>query len=126
MKKTAVQLDLGFVLYKPRELLGGKAVTADNVHHFARESTAGDEELFRIYCYHSRPYGEIKTHPLTRVRVDFSSTAVHEGMTKLIRELELKDGVAFRAGELTLDEWRIKQRAVREIARTGRSLAEMT
>jgi hypothetical protein len=67
-----------------------------------------------------------KTHPLTRVRVDFSSTAVYEGMTKLIRELELKDGVAFRAGELTLDEWRIKQRAVREIARTGRSLAEMT
>jgi uncharacterized LabA/DUF88 family protein len=124
MKKTAVLLDLGFVLHKLRERLGGKAATADNVHHFARECITEDEELFRIYCYHSKPYGETREHPLTGAQVDFSSTPTYEGMTTLIRELELKDGVAFRAGELTLDGWRIKQRALRDMARASRALTE--
>ncbi len=124
MKKIAVLLDLGFVLHKLRERLGGKAPTADNVHHFARECITEDEELFRIYCYHSRPYGQTRRHPLTRNEVDFSTTPTYEGMATLIRELELKDGVAFRAGELTLDGWRIKQRAVRDMGRTGRALEE--
>ncbi len=66
MKKTAVLLDLGFVLHKLRERLSGQKPTADNVHHFARECVTEDEELFRIYCYHSKPYGETRTHPLTR------------------------------------------------------------
>ena len=124
MKKTAVLLDLGFVLYKLRGALGGKAVTADNVHHFARECIADDEELFRIYCYHCKPYGGIKRHPLTGQQINFAATPTYEGMAKLIRELELKDGVAFRAGELSLDGWRIKKSAVSDIARTKRPLDE--
>ncbi len=124
MKKTAVLLDLGFALYKLRGLLGGVPITADHVHEFARKCVEEDEELFRIYCYHSRPYGETRTHPLTGDSVDFSATSVYEGNSKLIRELELKNGVAFRAGELSLDGWRIKQRSVSDIARTKRTLEE--
>jgi uncharacterized LabA/DUF88 family protein len=45
-------------------------------------------------------------------------------MAKLIRELELKNGVAFRAGDLSLDGWRIKKSAVTDIAQTKRTLEE--
>ncbi len=124
MKKAPVLLDLGFVLHKLRGRLSGQRPTADNVHHFARECIAEDEELFRIYCYHSRPYGEKRTHPLTGAQVDFSATPTYEGMTTLIRELELKDNVAFRAGELTFDGWRIKPQAVKDLGDNGRPLAE--
>jgi uncharacterized LabA/DUF88 family protein len=124
VKRTAVLLDLGFVLYKLRGSLGGKPVTADNVHHFARECIGDGEELFRIYCYHCKPYGGTKRHPLTGQEINFSTTSTYEGMAKLIRELELKDGVAFRAGELSLDGWRIKRSAVSNIARTKRTLEE--
>jgi uncharacterized LabA/DUF88 family protein len=90
----------------------------------ARECVAGDEELFRIYCYHCKPYGGTKKHPLTGQQINFAATPTYEGMAKLIRELELKDGVAFRAGELSLDGWRIKKSAVSDIARTNRLLDE--
>lgn len=124
MKKTAILLDLGFVLYKLRGALGGKPVSADNIHHFARECLVNGEELFRIYCYHCKPYGETRAHPLTGSPLDFSATSTYEGMAKLIRELELKNGVAFRAGDLSLDGWRIKKSAVTDIAQTKRTLEE--
>lgn len=76
MKKTAVLLDLGFVLHKLRELLGNRAATANEVHDFAQECIRiSDEELFRIYCYHCWPYEGTETHPLTRVAEDFSQSA---------------------------------------------------
>lgn len=43
-------------------------------------------------------------------------------MSKMLRELELKDNVAFRAGELSFDGWVIQKRAAEKIARTGRKL----
>lgn len=125
MKKTAVLLDLGFVLPKLYRLLGKRAATANEVHDFAEKcvSTA-DEELFRIYCYHCRPYGETETHPLTQVPVDFSQTSTYKGMSKLLRDLELKDNVAFRAGELSFDGWMIQKRAAEKIAQTNRQLTK--
>ncbi len=45
-------------------------------------------------------------------------------MTKLLQELSLKNNVAFRAGELSFDGWKIKKWAIDGIARTGRPLAD--
>ena len=43
-------------------------------------------------------------------------------MSNLVRELSLKDNVAFRAGELSFDGWMIKKTAAEELARTSRAL----
>jgi uncharacterized LabA/DUF88 family protein len=123
MKKTAVLLDLGFVLPKLNAALGNRPATATEIREFAERCiNPAEEELFRIYCYHCTPYGEVQTHPLTKQRVDFSATAAYTGMNTLIRELSLKENVAFRAGELSFDGWMIKKRAAEDITRTGRPL----
>tara|TARA_R110000772_G_scaffold48719_1_gene111165 strand:+ start:1080 stop:1460 length:381 start_codon:yes stop_codon:yes gene_type:complete len=45
-------------------------------------------------------------------------------MSTLLRELALKDNVAFRAGELSFQGWVIKKHAVKEIAKTNRAPKE--
>jgi uncharacterized LabA/DUF88 family protein len=123
MKKAAVLLDLGFVLHRLYELLGRRTPTADELHAFALKCLdPAHEELFRIYCYHCTPYGETQLHPLTKAPVDFSATATFATMTTFLRELSLKDNVAFRAGELSFDGWSIKKQAAKEIVKTGRTL----
>jgi uncharacterized LabA/DUF88 family protein len=123
MKKTAVLLDLAFVLHKLRVPLGRRQATANEVHDFATKCTeTGTEELFRIYCYHCQPYGEKQVHPMTRQVVDFGTTHTFHSMTRLIRELSLKNNVAYRSGELSFDGWAIKRNSATEIIRTGRVL----
>ncbi len=122
MKKTAVLLDMGFVLSRLYKLLGNRPATANEVHDFAQKCIQPGEELFRIYCYHCPPFGESAAHPLTGAKVDFSATATFTGMTGLIRDLSLKDAVAFRAGELSFDGWKIKKQAMEDVAKTGRPL----
>jgi uncharacterized LabA/DUF88 family protein len=124
VKKTAVLMDLGFVIPKLYKLLGKRKATANEIHDFAQKCVLPtDEELFRIYCYHCRPYGGTESHPLTKATKDFSATKAYKGMSKLLRDLELKDNVAFREGELSFDGWVIKRQAVQDIARTGRAPA---
>jgi uncharacterized LabA/DUF88 family protein len=123
MKKTAVLIDLGFALHKLFPLVGKKTPSADQVREFALACINPDEEeLFRIYCYHCTPYGATETHPMTGQRVDFSASGTFSQMSRLIRELSLKDNVAFRAGELSFDGWRIKKQAAEEIVKTGRAI----
>jgi uncharacterized LabA/DUF88 family protein len=64
----------------------------------------------------------METHPLTNTQVDFSATPAFTTNTNLIRDLSLKKAVAFRAGELSFDGWKIKSFATKEIAKTGRAL----
>src|SRR5215203_3661625 len=110
VKKTAVLLDLGFVLHKLRASLGNRAATANEVHDFAQKCVASpEEELFRIYCYHCWPHGGTETHPITQVTEDFSLKPTYASMNKLLQEMSLKDNVAFRAGELSFDGWKVKK-----------------
>jgi uncharacterized LabA/DUF88 family protein len=122
MKKTAVLLDLGFVLMKLYKLLSNRVPTAIEIRDFAARCISPNEELFRIYCYHCPPYGEIAVHPLTRTSINFATTPTYTSMTNLIRDLKVTDHIAFRAGQLSFDGWAIKQRAAKEIIRTGRPL----
>jgi uncharacterized protein (TIGR00288 family) len=123
VKTIAVMLDLGFLLFKLRRLLGHRPPTAQEVHQFAQRCVAQDEELLRAYCYHCPPYGGTQQHPLTRGAVNFKATATFRHMTTFIQELEVMENIAFRAGELTFNGWRIKRAATDEILKTGRALA---
>lgn len=121
MKRTAVLLDLAFVLHKLSRALG-RHPTAVEVRHFAERCLRADEELFRIYVYHCWPYDGSATHPMSREQVDFKMSPVFTSMQTLLHDLEETDGIAFRAGELSFDGWVIRKRAIREIARSGRAL----
>lgn len=123
MKRTAVLLDLGFVLHKLYVFLGKRQATANEVHQFAQKCIdRADEELFRIYCYYCPPYGETETHPLTGKQTDFSQTSTYLNKQNLIRELKVADNVAFRGGVLSFDGWVVKKRAAKEITKTGRGM----
>ena len=122
MKKTAVLLDLGFVLHKLRPLLGNRHATALEVRDFALRCIHADEELFRIYCYHCLPYAEQETHPFTHTVIDFSTTPKFNAMSRFMRELAILDNIAFRSGQLSFDGWLIKRTSAQSIIRTGRAL----
>jgi uncharacterized LabA/DUF88 family protein len=122
MKKTAVLLDLGFVLIKLYRSLGNRAPTAIEVRDFAARCINADEELFRIYCYHCPPYDDVQVHPLTRATIDFSATPSYTLNSRLIRDLKVTDNIAFRSGQLSFDGWAIKRRAAKEIMDTGRAI----
>ncbi|MEW8522169.1 MAG: NYN domain-containing protein [Candidatus Thiodiazotropha endolucinida] len=124
MKKTAVLLDLGFVLYILYRALGKRSATATEVHDFACTCLAPDEELFRIYAYHCPPFEGTEQHPISHKPVNFKKSATYDAMSKFLRELSLKDNVAFRAGEITFDGWVIKKHAARDVVKTGRQLQE--
>jgi uncharacterized LabA/DUF88 family protein len=122
LKKTAVLLDLGFVLHKLRPLLGNRHATAIEVRDFALRCIQADEELFRIYCYHCLPYGEQEIHPFTGAVINFSATPKFTTMSRFMRDLAVLDNVAFRSGQLSFDGWLIKRTSVPNIVRTGRAL----
>ena len=124
MKRTAVLLDLGFVLHKLYRMLGKRSPTANEVRDFALKCLESNEELFRIYCYHCPPYDGVQTHPLSKAKEDFSQTDVYLGMSNLIRDLKVTDNIAFRSGELSFDGWLIRRRAAQDIIKTGRALTD--
>jgi uncharacterized LabA/DUF88 family protein len=121
MKKVAVLLDLGFVLYRLYAPLGDRKPTADEVYDFAHRCVRVEEELFRIYCYNCPPFDGTERHPLTRAPVDFTDTPTFRYGEQFIRELSVKDRIAFRKGEIQFNGWIIKTLAAREIANTGRA-----
>jgi uncharacterized LabA/DUF88 family protein len=125
MKTAAVLFDLAFVLHRLWKPLGNRVASAAELRALALRCMRTEvEELFRIYCYHCRPYAETQIHPLTRAPIDFSRTATYATMAKLVRELSLEDNVAYRAWELSFDGWAIRKRAAAEILKTGRSLVD--
>lgn len=123
LKQTAVLLDLAFVLQKLYPLLGERLATADEVHEFAQRCVAEEnEELFRIYCYDAWPYGKVETHPVTKEQEDFSTTPTYTNKMDLLKALSLKDKVAFRAGELSFDGWKIKRWSIPPIIKQSRGI----
>jgi uncharacterized LabA/DUF88 family protein len=120
-KKTAVLLDLGFVLVKLKATLG-RFPTANDIHGYALKCIEADEELFRIYCYHCQPFAQTITHPLTGAPVNFSTTQMYRDATRLITDLKVKDNVAYRSGELSFQGWILNKWAVRSILATPRAL----
>ncbi len=122
MKKAAVLLDLGFVLHKLRTSLSNRYPTASEVRDFALRCVLPDEELFRIYCYHCHPYEGKEIHPFTRSIVDFGASSSFRMMSRLMKDLAVLDNIALRSGELSFDGWLVRDVAVLQMLRTGRSL----
>ena len=124
MKKTAVLLDMGFVILKLRNSLGKRLPTAIEIRQFALKCLEKDEEIFRIYCYDCPPYGEKHSHPLSKKSIDFSKTATYASRSKIISDLKIMDNIAFRFGELSFDGWVISKSAAKDILKTNRAFVD--
>jgi uncharacterized LabA/DUF88 family protein len=122
LKKTAVLLDLGFVLHKLRTSLSNRHATASEVREFALSCIRPDEELFRIYCYHCHPYDGKEVHPFTQKIGDFGASLSFTTMSRLLKNLALLDNIALRTGELSFNGWLIREPSVVQMLRTGRRL----
>jgi uncharacterized LabA/DUF88 family protein len=122
VKKVAVLLDGGFVVKRLRHFMDGEYPEASDVLEFAHRCVAPGEELFRIYYYDCPPFDGASVHPITHEEVDFSTTPVHERLSRLQHELAVSDDVAFRHGVLILNGWRLNRYKTKQIVRSGRQL----
>ena len=122
MKKTAVLLDAGFAIARMRFLGKKKQVTADEIYNFAKKCLQADEELFRIYFYHCHPYDKTQTHPISKTAIDFKQTG--SSGRQLMRDMELKDFVAVRAGELSFDGWVLTRDATDDLIKASRPVTK--
>ena len=117
MKSVAVLLDIGFLNHALGSRLESRKPTSDETVAFARACVGADEELFRIFAYHCPPYDGVHQHPITREKVDFSSSQQNAQMRDFIDDLATQDGVAFRAGELSFRGWQITKWAAKRLIR---------
>lgn len=124
MKKTAILLDMGFVILKLKYALGKRLPTAIEIRQFAMKCLEKDEEIFRIYCYDCPPYGEKQTHPLSRKSIDFSTTPTFTSRSKINNDLKIMDNIAFRSGELSFDGWVLSKNATKDIIKTNRAFVD--
>lgn len=122
MKKAAVLLDAGFVINRMRFLGRKKFVTADEIYNFAKKCVLPDEELFRIYFYHCYPYEQTVVHPISGASIDFKASGT--AMRQFMREMELKDYVAVRAGELSMDGWILTREATEALTKSPRPVVK--
>jgi uncharacterized LabA/DUF88 family protein len=116
MKRVAVLIDGGFLRKKLQ------SVEADKVYDFACGLLVEGEELFRIYYYDSPPFEGKRTHPISSKTFNFKDTRVHAENSRMLRDLSLKDHVAFRAGKLKFRGWRLSRRATDELVGSQRAL----
>ncbi|MBN1553772.1 MAG: NYN domain-containing protein [Phycisphaerae bacterium] len=123
MKKAAILLDGGFVLKRLFVKLGRRHPSADEVYDFALACIdSGEEELFRIYYYDCPPFGEKVKNPLAEEKTNFAATEAYKRNTRLQQQLVLKDHVAYRAGELLLQGWKLNWKTAKGLVRAPKQL----
>lgn len=125
MKRTAVILDGGHVLYNLYKMLGKRHPLADDIVGFARGClNKKEEELFRIYYYDCPPLETTVRHPLSGVLTDFSATATCRRQKSLLDTLALKDYVAYRHGRLAFRGWQLTFKAKEDLSKKQRPLRD--
>ena len=125
-RRFAILLDGGFVIQRLRGRLA-RSPTPDDVlsecNRIAARTEFATLSLLRIYWYDAPPATARVVNPLSRERTDLRETPTYAARSRFQDELELRPNVALRRGELSVHGWRVRDGALREIARTPRALA---
>jgi uncharacterized LabA/DUF88 family protein len=111
-KQVAIMIDGGFAEHRLYKILGDRHPTPQQLWDFACACATGGEEIFRIYYYDCPPFEGARTHPLTGRSVDFAKSDVFRRKCTLHEEFARMDLVAFRAGHLNCDGWKLKKTAI--------------
>lgn len=123
--RYAILLDGGFVTKRLQRRLGRFPTPDDVLAECARVAIhpqLADSGLLRIYFYDAPPAAEVVTNPLSGRMINLGQTEVFGIRMGFLDELELKPDVALRRGELSVHGWRIRDDALREVARSHRPL----
>lgn len=127
--RFAILFDGGFVTKKLQERLKRPA-TADDVEALRLDICANEElqsyELLRSYFYDAPPSVDSVSLPVSRMKRNLATTERFKHAQSLFDQLELKPGFALRMGETRLSPnlWKIKNRAVKELLKAPRALAD--
>ncbi len=78
--------------------------------------------LYRIFYYDAMPYDGVAINPMDGFSTNYRTTALSIANHHLIDGLEQEPDFAVRRGVLLRQGWKIKQNALRHIARGGRPI----
>ncbi len=123
--RYAILLDGGFVTKRLRRRLGRFPLPDDVLAECERIAVHPQLQgwsLLRIYFYDAPPASEVVTNPLNGKAINLGQTDVFAIRRRFQDELELKPNVAMRRGELSVQGWRIRNDALREVALSQRPL----
>lgn len=124
-RRFAILLDGGFVTRRMRGRLGRFPAPDDVLAECERIAAHAEMRrlaLLRIYYYDAPPATSDVINPLSGETLSLRKTAAHSIRARFLDELELKPNVALRKGELALHGWRVRSRALEQIARSPRAL----
>lgn len=125
----AILLDGGFLTKKLYEKHGRHANADDIVEEcdrLRRLPEVENYELLRIYYYDAPPSSETVVKPVSRSKLNLTTTERFRLSQSLYDQLVLKPHFALRMGETRVspNKWRIKPRVARELISAHRPLAD--
>lgn len=131
IRRFALLVDGAFMCKRLGAMTGAKgqpktppsalAVLAECGKLLAHPSLSG-YGLLRIYYYDAPPATGLITNPLDKKTTNLGRTPQFAAATAFQDTIELAPDVALRKGELSCRGWRVKEAALKQIAKTGRAL----
>ncbi|MGI9491268.1 MAG: NYN domain-containing protein [Geminicoccaceae bacterium] len=119
-RKFAILMDGGFVTKKLAERHKKFPNVTDIDAECARitgHAALSDYTLLRIYFYDAKPATDQIKNPLDGKIINLGSSPVHARNTSLQQSLELRQNVAFRAGETVVHGWQLGYKALANLAK---------
>lgn len=107
---VAVLFDAGYLWQNWKRILHRKA-TPQDVIDLAKALLKPDEKLFRVYFYDCEPFAGEKKHPVTGETIEYDSTDTCISRNAFLKNLSMRDNIAFRRGRLSHKGWTLSREA---------------
>ncbi len=101
---VAVLFDAGYLWRQWGRILGRKAEPQDVVD-LAQALLKPEEKLFRTYFYDCEPFTEERINPVTGEKIDYSNSDTCISRKGFLKNLAMRDNIAFRRGRLSHKGW---------------------
>lgn len=111
---VAVLFDAGYLWRNWDRILGRKAMPQD-VIDLSHGLLKPDEKLFRTFFYDCEPFTGKRFHPVTGEEIDYSATNSCIARNAFLKNLSLRDNIAFRRGRLSHKGWSLSNAANKKL-----------
>lgn len=124
--KYAILLDGAFVIAKLRN--GKTLPTASDimakVSQIKSHDLIKDHEHLRTYFYHAAPATDELINPISRAKLELSTSDIYRYNESLIQTLETQPDMAVRLGELSANGWMVGGHALKDLLNKPRQITE--
>ncbi len=124
-KKFAILMDGAFVIKKLNGHLKRPPNIADidgECERIMRNPALHGLSLLRIYFYDAKPATDQIKNPIDGSLINLGNSPVHARNTSLHQSLELRQNMAFRAGETVVHGWQLGEKALLSLAKYKREI----